>query len=274
MKIEPFENNSIKVTLDSEDLEHFGIDLHRDTYGSPRLEQLFRRIGSKLRQEQGFNPEDLPVAIEAIPVNVQQLVLNFIPVPYADEAGNGYAHFSTLSAADEAMGLYGTDAGETERGPAYGGDEEDFADDSAGPSGDSFSFRDPSPFQSAFADKAGSSHASGSGQQGASETIKALAVTFHTFQEAGTACAVLPSFADSAESWLFRMESGQAPSSYILFIRRTENGADAPDFREIARILSEYGRVGTCQPSRLDYYLEHGTCLIRKEAIRRLRKFN
>jgi adapter protein MecA 1/2 len=271
MKIEPFENNSIKVTLDSEDLEHFGIDLHRDAYGSPRMEQLFRRIGSKLRQEQGFNPDGLPVAIEAIPVNVQQLVLNFIPVPYAEEAGNGYAHFSKLSPEDEAMGLYGADTDASGQDAAYDDTGDDFANDDS--QEDSYAFRTSSPFGAAFSEKDGASR---SGAGNAAPAISALAVTFKNFQEAATACSVLPAIADRTESWMFRMGAVQTAASYILFIRASQhkNAGDSPDFREIARILSEYGRVAACAPSRLDYYLEHGTCLIREEAIRRLRKFS
>ena len=272
MNIEPFENNSIKVTLNSEDLEHFGIDLHRDAYGSPRMEQLFRRIGSKLRRERGFNPEDLPVAIEAIPVNVQQLVLNFIPVPYAEEIGNGYAHFSALSPEDEAMGLYAdTDVGGSR---APDDDVEDIFEDED--SRDSrYGFRSSSPFRSAF-EGGNRASASGSGRPGRTAP-SALAVTFKSFQEAGTACSILPAAADRTESWLFRMGSGSSPSSYVLFIRAAqadETPAASTDLGETARILSEYGRVASCAPSRLDYYLEHGSCLIRRDAILRLRKFS
>ena len=264
MNIQPIDNNSMKVTLDSEDLEHFGIDLHRDTYGSPKMEQLFRRIAGKLRQEHGFNPDGLPVAIEAIPMSVEQLVLNFFPVDYPEEVGNGYAHFTSISPEDEEMGLY--DNGSDVSYPD-GFQEDEEQQSSSFPEGDERDF-----FTGLRFPKTNSAESFGRHRTQA-PAPRAIAVFFKDFQTAGTASSLLPDGADETESCLFRMGSETLPNSYVLFISSGKVGT-GPDLRNLARTLSEYGRVEFCSDSRLDYYREHGTCLIRTNAIKKLRRFS
>ena len=264
MNIEPFDSNSMKVTLDSEDLERLGIDLHRDTYGSPKMQQLFRRIKTKLRQEYGFNPENQPLAIEAIPVSVEQLVLNFIPI-YPEDVGSTYAHFSSIAPEDEEMGLYDSIPDESDSG-LLTDDDDSFGSSRFRENSGSSLFFPPHPPEGvslrAFEKK---------DRQDAKP--QALAVSFRSFQEAGTASSLLPDTADRAESCLFRMGKSQTADSYVLFIR-PGNLPDKADMRRLARTLSEYGRVEVCTDARLDYFLEHGTCLIKSDAIAKLRRFS
>jgi negative regulator of genetic competence, sporulation and motility len=265
MNIQPIDNNAMKVTLDSDDLEHFGIDLHRDTYGSPKMEQLFRRINGILRQEHGFNPDGQPVAIEAIPMSVEQLVLNFFPVDYPEEVGNGYAHFTSISPEDEEMGLYDDTVEELPFSDGYQEDE-DSRQDSSPNTGERDFFGSPRFPKDRNA-------ASPSDRRKPQQPAPgAMAVSFRDFQTAGTASSLLPDEADEAESCLFRMGSETLPTSYVLFIRTGEN--NSTDLRDLARTLSEYGRVEFCTDSRLDYYREHGACLIRANAVATLRRFS
>ena len=75
MKIEKLNENQIRCTLSKADLEDHNIRLTELAYGTDRAKALFRDMMQKASDDVGFEVGDIPLMIEAIPVNPDCLVL-------------------------------------------------------------------------------------------------------------------------------------------------------------------------------------------------------
>ncbi|MDO4939054.1 MAG: adaptor protein MecA [Lachnospiraceae bacterium] len=94
MKIEKLNDFQIKCTLTSDDLIRRNLNLRELSYGSEKVRALFKEMIEKASEEVGFDPEDFPLTIEAIPYGNQGLVLLVTKVETPDELNARYARFS------------------------------------------------------------------------------------------------------------------------------------------------------------------------------------
>ena len=78
MKIERISDNQIRCTLTSLDLSSRGINLAELAYGSEKARNLFREMIQQAAQEVGFEAEDIPLMVEAIPLSSESIM----PVSY------------------------------------------------------------------------------------------------------------------------------------------------------------------------------------------------
>jgi len=69
MRIEKLELNKVKVTLFSDDLRMFNIDVKKIMPDSPEVYEFLGEIMKKVRIETNFNPYDGQVVVEATPVD-------------------------------------------------------------------------------------------------------------------------------------------------------------------------------------------------------------
>ena len=67
MKIEKINDNQIKCTLNKSDLASRQIKLSELAYGTEKAKSLFRDMMQQASMEFGFEAEDIPLMIEAIP---------------------------------------------------------------------------------------------------------------------------------------------------------------------------------------------------------------
>ena len=74
MKIERISDNQIRCTLTSLDLSSRGINLAELAYGSEKARNLFREMIQQAAQEVGFEAEDIPLMVEAIPLSSENLL--------------------------------------------------------------------------------------------------------------------------------------------------------------------------------------------------------
>ena len=70
MKIEKINENQIRCTLTREDLELHQIRLSELAYGSEKAKKLFRDMMEQAQLEFGFEADNIPLMIEAIPVKM------------------------------------------------------------------------------------------------------------------------------------------------------------------------------------------------------------
>ena len=75
MKIERISDNQIRCTLTSLDLSSRGINLAELAYGSEKARNLFREMIQQAAQEVGFEAEDIPLMVEAIPLSSESIML-------------------------------------------------------------------------------------------------------------------------------------------------------------------------------------------------------
>ena len=85
MKIEKVNDNQIRCTLTKEDLADRQLKLSELAYGTEKAKVLFRDMMQQAAYEFGFEAEDIPLMIEAIPLSADTIILIITKVEYPEE---------------------------------------------------------------------------------------------------------------------------------------------------------------------------------------------
>mgnify|MGYP002231302089 CR=1 FL=1 len=75
MKIEKINDNQIRCTLSKEDLADRNIKLSELAYGTGKTRELFQDMMQQANDDFGFEVNDIPLMVEAIPVSPETIVL-------------------------------------------------------------------------------------------------------------------------------------------------------------------------------------------------------
>ncbi len=94
MKIEKLNDNQIRCTLTREDLLSRHIKLSELAYGTEKTKALFHDMMSQASRDFGFEAEDMPVMIEAIPLSPEKIVLIITKVDCPDELDTRFSEFT------------------------------------------------------------------------------------------------------------------------------------------------------------------------------------
>ena len=94
MKIEKINDNQIRCTLTKEDLADRQIKLSELAYGSEKARGLFKDMIQQANYEFGFEANDLPLMVEAIPLSEEKLILQITKVEYPEELDTRFSRFS------------------------------------------------------------------------------------------------------------------------------------------------------------------------------------
>ncbi len=73
MKIEKINDNQIRCTLTGENLENHQIRLSELAYGTEKAKSLFRDMMQQAHAQFGFEADNIPLMIEAIPLNSESI---------------------------------------------------------------------------------------------------------------------------------------------------------------------------------------------------------
>ncbi|MCI8326970.1 MAG: adaptor protein MecA [Lachnospiraceae bacterium] len=123
MKIEKVNDNQIRCTLTKEDLNDRQLKLSELAYGTEKAKILFRDMMQQAAYEFGFEAEDIPLMIEAIPLSADTIILIITKVEYPEEIDTRFSKFSEgdesdfdsyqqdgtnapAESADDILGLY------------------------------------------------------------------------------------------------------------------------------------------------------------------------
>ena len=93
MKIEKISETQIRCTLSRQDLAERDLKISELAYGSDKAKDLFRELMVQASYECGFEAEDIPLMIEAIPVSGDCIVLVITKVEDPEETENHLAKF-------------------------------------------------------------------------------------------------------------------------------------------------------------------------------------
>lgn len=94
MKIEKISENQIRCTLNRDDLVDRQLRISELAYGTEKAKALFREMMQQASTEFGFEADDIPLMIEAIPVSQDCLVLVITKVEDPDELDTRFSKFS------------------------------------------------------------------------------------------------------------------------------------------------------------------------------------
>lgn len=101
MKIEKVNDNQIRCTLTKEDLVSRELKISELAYGTEKAKSLFRDMMQQANFEFGFEAEDIPLMIEAIPLNAECIVLIITKVEDPEELDTRFARFAPSALDDE-----------------------------------------------------------------------------------------------------------------------------------------------------------------------------
>ena len=114
MKIEKVNDNQIRCTLTKADLADRQLKLSELAYGTEKAKDLFRDMMQQANLKFGFEAEDIPLMIEAIPLSGDCIVLIITKVEDPEELDTRFSKFApSLQDLDEAMDDTLSDLSET-----------------------------------------------------------------------------------------------------------------------------------------------------------------
>lgn len=94
MKIERISENQIRCTLSNFDLSVRNLNLTELAYGSEKARNLFREMIQRASNEVGFEAEDIPLMVEAIPLANESVMLIITKIEDPEELDTRFSKFS------------------------------------------------------------------------------------------------------------------------------------------------------------------------------------
>jgi adapter protein MecA 1/2 len=108
MKIEKVNDHQIRCTLTRDDLAKRDLKITELAYGTDKAKELFQDMMQQANLEYGFDAEDTPLMIEAIPINSECIVLIITKVEDPEELDTRFSNFApSVHEEDEEDDDYG-----------------------------------------------------------------------------------------------------------------------------------------------------------------------
>lgn len=254
MKIEKVNDHQIRCTLTKSDLADRQMKISELAYGTDKAKNLFRDMMQQAAYEFGFEAEDIPLMIEAIPLSGDCIVLIITKVEDPDELDTRFSGFAGAADAD--------------------GEDEGPEDAATGKSTASFNvtaddvidlFKKLRTELAQTADRLASAGAL-SGKS-AEVTVVEDVRRLYYFRELDHVIALSGILKGlySGENHLYRCRDQEG---FILVVHQTSHTPE--DYNRICNIISEYGQAIIYTKGQDAYYREHGDAFIREDALQKL----
>lgn len=235
MKIEKINEKQIKCTLNKTDLQSHQIKISELAYGTANAKELFRDMMEEAFDKFGFEADDIPLMIEAIPIPPDCIVLLITKVDNPDEFEKKMAKFAP---SPDAL---------------VQGNNEDIFDGV----GKLF------PLMDEFSSEESTTEGNASGSSQVTVLDSNIAIyDFSSLDYVIRACRMLSSL-EITGSTLYK-----ADGLYYLVLRFSEE--DKRYFPIIHHTMIEFGKECSFAPSIDSYLTEHGMTLIANQAILKL----
>lgn len=284
MKLEKLSDTQIRCTLSKEDLSQRQLHLSELAYGSEKAKELFRDMMQQASIELGFEADNIPLMIEAIPISNDCLVLVVTKVEDPDELDTRFSRFSKIN-MDDSFDEDFSDIDDTDF------EEMDFLDDE-----DDIDMDDePLPFSpSSDFDNADSDASTSSKERSAiddaldliSPFTQAIAqakkeamrkkkenrssvqdcqyYSFQNFSQAAQLGAFLAPFFEG-ESSLYK---DSFSNNYYMILRKTQSENDT--FHRACNIAADFGVRISASYATPAYFREHFETILEENAVEML----
>ena len=100
MKIERISDSQIRCTLSNFYLSERNLNLSELAYGTEKARRLFREMVQKAYDEVGFDAEDIPLMVEAIPLSNDSIMLVITKVDDPEEVDTRFSKFAPAPEGD------------------------------------------------------------------------------------------------------------------------------------------------------------------------------
>lgn len=258
MKIEKVNENQIRCTLTREDLADRQIKLSELAYGSEKARTLFRDMIQQANYEFGFEANDIPLMVEAIPLSADTIILVVTKVEYPDELDT---RFSKFSEPDESV-LYDSIDNDTDIAPQGADDILDlFRRIKADQETDELA-------EEALKADSGTKTDEPPKKQAKKQSELPVNITrmfeFYSFEQVERLSHVLNGFY-RGENDLYKNEQKK---SFYLLLRKS--GHSPEEFNKVCNIASEYGTQKNYTEAKGAYFSEHSNALLAGNAMQTL----
>lgn len=249
MKIERINENSIRCTLTGFDLSVRNLNIRELAYGSEKARKLFNEMMQKANSEVGFNAENTPIMIEAIPLNGDSIQLVITKVEDPEELDTRFSKFSPMpkGAAEDWVKRLTTELLEGADGLLR-------------------------QMQQLGAKGAGQQKAGDSAQTAPDKSAEAAQqdVSYRVFAFDSLDRVIDAAAAASGYKGCTLLYKRPGEQEYLLVIENRET-TDS-DFATACNTIAEYGRKVPVGPASLAYYAEHYEPFIETHAVQKLSK--
>ena len=243
MKIEKLNENQIRCTLTHADLAERHLKLSELAYGTEKAKSLFRDMMQQASFDFGFEAEDIPLMIEAIPASADSIVLIITKVEDPEELDTRFSKFSPSD--DEEDSPWSSLASEFLEG-ADG--LLNLLDDAAA--------------------KAGQKAAAPAADETAGPREKALqSMRVYVFDSLDAVCAAA---GETGKNYTGRNVLYKNPASGKYYLVLRKEGTDEIAFSRTCNTLSEYGKRVRHDAATEAYYAEHYEIIVKKDALQAL----
>ena len=243
MKIERINENQIRCTLTSSDLSARNLNLGELAYGTEKAKKLFHEMIQKASNEVGFEADDIPLMVEAIPLSSESIMLIITKIEDPEELDTRFSRFSPgnedeplttlanelLEGADGLLSLFTDNGKNTAASPLTGSDAPSTEKAEPGP-----------------------------------KLPAARIFTFGSLDEVCRAARIAAPVCETPNTLYKHPSDGR----YYLVVRQTADSTDA--FNRLCNLLSEYSEpVKTAAaPNAFEaYYEEHYETIVREHAL-------
>ncbi len=240
MKIEKVNDNQIRCTLTREDLASRELKISELAYGTEKAKNLFRDMMQQANYQFGFEAEDIPLMIEAIPLNAECIVLIITKVEDPEELDTRFARFAPSVHDDDEY-------------------DEDL-DSAMEPSDEVMDL-----FRRLHESRKSSVDADVPKPEETEEDRSLTRIFLFDTLKAVLTVSSLAGGAFAGESTLYKVETS---GKYLLTLTRGE--ASLVDFNKVSNLLSEYGHLQKNANASPSYLEEHYEPLIKARALQTL----
>ena len=277
MKIERLNENQIRCTLNKSDLASRQLKINELAYGSDKAKELFRDMMQQASYELGFEAEDTPLMIEAIPVSSECIVLIVTKVDNPEELDTRFSRFSPSDSDDDNFDfddietIEGNDYSDFSLPTANEELDECAATDEEGLPEDELMniFNRVKEYFNKDSDNKASqsspSQPSGKGTTDKPEHRESANISrvfsFSSLDDITNAACIIDTFYKDANS----VYKNPSDRRYYLCISKTK--CNSKDFNKVCNILSEYGQKESGFDNHIGFFAEHCECIIAEHAL-------
>lgn len=282
MKIERLNENQIRCTLNKSDLASRQLKINELAYGSDKAKELFRDMMQQASYELGFEAEDTPLMIEAIPVSSECIVLIVTKVDNPEELDTRFSRFSPSDWDDDNFDfddietIEGNDYSDFSLPTANEELDECAATDEEGLPEDELMniFNRVKEYFNKDSDNKASqsspSQPSGKGTTDRPEHRESANISrvfsFSSLDDITNAACIIDTFYKDTNS----VYKNPSDKRYYLCISKTK--CNSKDFNKVCNILSEYGQKESGFDNHIGFFAEHCECIIAEHALHILRR--
>lgn len=260
MKIEKINDRQIRCTLTKEDLASREIKISELAYGSEKAKALFQDMMRMAARDFGFEADNMPLMIEAIPLSMDALLLVITKVDDPEELDARFSQFSPdegdsdssdsfsnllehIEGADDILDLIHRISDAKKRTSAKTSENKKEAKE---------------------ASAAPEKQMSSDNQEDSELPNLTRFYLFHSLDDVIRAARILEGVYDGTNALYKNPDNGE----FYLILRKDSSTAE--DFNKICNILSEYALSCKYTPGMDAYFSEHLETTVPNQALQKL----